>query len=132
MSKKNNPLINGSSLKFKAVPFDDIKIEHFLPAIEHAINKAEQALEQIINNPDNPTFENTFLQMENGTELMEDVANAYFNLMGAESDNKFKELAQQISPKLSDFSNKVLLNSLLFERVKYIYDNRKQNTKSRR
>ena len=46
----------------------------------------------IINNPKDATFENTILEMENGTELMEHIAHVYFNLMGAESNNKFKEL----------------------------------------
>ena len=55
---------------------------------------------------------------------MDAVANTYFNLMSAESDNKFKELAQEISPKLSAFKNKVLLDSKLFKRVKTLYENR--------
>ena len=43
--------------------------------------------------------------------------------MSAESDNDFKELAQQISPKLSAFSNKIHLDSKLFEKVKHLYEN---------
>jgi Zn-dependent oligopeptidase len=65
--------------------------------------------------------------MESGTELLETVAYTYFNLMSAESDNKFKELAQEISPKLSAFKNQVLLDSKLFERVKTLYENRDSN-----
>ena len=123
MALENNPLILKSNLKYGAIPFNEIKLEHFMPALEYSINQAEENLEQIINNREDATFENTILKMENGTELMENIAHVYFNLMGAESDNKFKELAQQISPLLSKFSNKVLLNSKLFKRIQFLYDN---------
>ncbi len=95
MSLKNNPLINCPETKYGAIPFDKIKLEHFLPAIDYAIEKADNTMEVIKNNPAPPTFDNTALPMETGTELLDTVANIYFNLMGAESDNTFKELAQQ-------------------------------------
>ena len=123
MSIDSNPLVKPSPHKYGAVPFDDIKQEHFIPALEYAIKKAEATLDEIKNNNDRPTFENTALPMETCSELMETISLTYFNLMGANSDNDFKELAQQISPKLSAFSNNVHLDSKLFEKVKYIYEN---------
>lgn len=122
MSLKSNPFINGSENKHGAPSFNDIKPEHYIPAIEYAINKAENILETVKNNPETPTFDNTVLTMETCTELLDAVSTTYFNLMGAESDNKFKELAQEISPKLSAFSNKVLLDPKLFSRVKYLFE----------
>ena len=105
MSLKNNPFINRPKHKHGAVPFDDIKLEHFIPALDYAITEAEKNLESIKNNAESPTFDNTALPMESGAELMDVVANTYFNLMSAHSDNEFKELAQEISPKLSVFKN---------------------------
>ena len=124
MSLDNNPFINRPQFKHGAVPFDDIKLEHFIPALDYAIAEAEKNLESIKNNPESPTFDNTALKMESGTELMGAVAHTYFNLMSAESNNKFKELAQEISPKLSAFNNKVLLDSKLFSRFQTLYENR--------
>ena len=124
MSLETNPFINSPQYKYGAVPFDYIKMEHFIPALDHAITEAKKTLESIKNNFEPPTFDNTVIPMESGTELLETVTNTYFNLMGAESDNKFKELAQDISPKLSAFNNQVLLDSKLFERVKTLYENR--------
>ena len=122
MSLKNNPFINRSQHKHGAVPFDEIKLEHFTPALDYALEESVRSLELIKNSSGNPTFDNTVLPMENGTELLETVASTYFNLMGAESDNTFKELAQKISPKLSAFKNQVLLDSKLFERMKTLYE----------
>ncbi len=124
MSRDNNPFINRPKHKHGAVPFDVIKLGHFIPALDHAISEAEKTLESIKSNPESPTFDNTALKMESGTELMGAVAHTYFNLMSAESDNKFKELAQEISPKLSAFKNRVLLDSKLFKRVKTLYESR--------
>ena len=104
MSIENNPLVKQSPHKYGAVPFDEIKQEHFIPALEYAIKDAEKILDEVKNNTDAPTFENTALPMETCSELMGTIAHTYFNLMSAESDNVFKELAQQISPKLSAFS----------------------------
>ena len=123
MSIENNPLVKQSPHKYGAVSFDEIKQEHFIPALEYAIKDAEKILDEVKNNTDTPTFENTALPMETCSELMETISLAYFNLMSAESDNDFKELAQQISPKLSAFSNNVHLDSKLFEKVKHLYEN---------
>ena len=127
MINSNNPLIQKSDYKYGAVPFNEIKLKHFLPALEIAIKKAENTLDSVKNNPEEPTFENTILVIEEGTALMETISNTYFNLMSAESDNKFKELAQEISPKLSAFKNKVLLDLNLFSRYKILYQNRFDN-----
>ncbi len=123
MSIENNPLVKPSPHKYGAVPFNEIKQEHFIPALEYAIKKAEKTLDEVKTNTDTATFENTALPMETCSELMETISLTYFNLMGAESDNDFKELAQQISPKLSAFSNNVHLDSQLFAKVKYLYEN---------
>ena len=77
-------------------------------------------LEEVKKNSEPPTFENTVLPMETCDELMGTVSHTYFNLMSAESNNKFKELAQEISPKLTAFENDLYLDSILFERVKHL------------
>jgi len=124
MSRLNNPFINGPKLKHGAIPFDKIKLEHFIPALDYAIKEAEITIEKIKKNTDIPTFENSILPLENCSELLELISHTYSNLMSAESNNKFKELSQEISPKLSKFENNMILNTTLFERVKYVYENR--------
>ena len=123
MDIKSNPLVKKSPHRYGAIPFDQIKQEHFLPAFKYAIEDAEQKLKEIKNNNDEPSFENTSLAMETCTELMGQVSQVYFNLMSAESNNEFKELAQEISPMLSAFSNDVYLDSKLFDKVKLVYEN---------
>ena len=90
MSLDNNPFINKPEIKHGAIPFDDIKQEHFIPALDYAILDANGKLEEVKKNPEPPTFENTVLPMETCDELMGTVSHTYFNLMSAESNNKFK------------------------------------------
>jgi Zn-dependent oligopeptidase len=123
MELLKNPFINKPEYKHGAVPFDAIKQEHYIPALDYAIKLAEEKLDEIKNNSNTPTFKNTSLPLETSNELMETVVQTYFNIMQAESDNDFKELAQEISPKISIFENNKLLDSKLFERVKHIYEN---------
>ncbi|MDP8220748.1 MAG: M3 family metallopeptidase [Candidatus Stygibacter frigidus] len=119
----NNPLIDLKRVgKYQALPFDEIKLEHFLPAIEFGLQEAEANLAKIKENPDNPNYDNTFRAMQELSEVLETASGTYFNLMGSESNDEFKQLAQEIAPKLSIFSSKMISDPILFERVKYVYD----------
>ena len=91
MPLNNNPFINRPIHKYGTVAFNDIKPEHYIPAINYAIKKAEDTLEIIKNSSDDPTFDNTVLPMETCTELLDSISTTYFNIMGAESDNNFKD-----------------------------------------
>jgi peptidyl-dipeptidase Dcp len=119
----SNPLIELKRVgELEAIPFDEIKMEHFMPAIEHGLKEAEENLEKIKNNPDNPDYDNTFRAMQELSEVMDTASGVYFNLMSCESDDEFKQLAQEIAPRLSLFSNKMITDPQLFERVKFVYE----------
>lgn len=123
METKNNPLLNGKRVgEFDAIPFDQIKFEHFEPAFDYALQEAKKDIEVIKNSEDEATFENTIEALEDSALLLNEVSNIYFNLLGAESDDKMKDLAQKISPKLSAFSNSIMMDPVIFKRVKSIHD----------
>ncbi len=120
---ENNPLIEKEKInKFDSIPFDKIKTKHFLPAIEHALKVAKENIESMKNDTSAPSFENTILKLETGSELLDEVSSIYFNLMSAESDDEFKSLAQTISPMLSEFSSSILMDEKIFEKIKAVYD----------
>jgi|GEM_PF-2860740 len=118
-----NPLLEKKyKHRLGAIPFDKIKTEHFMPAIEKSLEQAKTTLKKVKSNPEPATFENTIVALEHGSELLERVSGIYFNLLSAESDNEFKALAQQISPMLAEFGSKVMTDAVLFDRIKQIYD----------
>ncbi|HCX72442.1 MAG TPA: peptidase M3, partial [Candidatus Cloacimonas sp.] len=119
-----NPLIAGKKVgKYEAFPLDELKTEHFLPAVKEALQEAKQNIEKIRKNKGKANFENTILALETSSEKLDEVTTLYFNLMGMESDDEFKALAQEISPLLSAFRNEIMTDAVLFDKVKTVYNN---------
>ena len=119
-----NPLIQA----FDTAPFSEINDEHFLPAIKDLIVANKKEIATIVDNPEPPTFKNTVEAFENTGMKLERASSIFFNLNSAETNPKIQEIAQEISPLLSDFNNDLLLNKELFARVKTVYDSRSNIT----
>ena len=119
-----NPLLVASENPFEAPAFDKIKNEHYKPAFEEAIKEGRAQIDSIVTNPEEPTFENTIVQMEYAGRRLSGVASIFFNLNEAATDSVMQSLALEISPLLTEYSNDIMLNEELFKRVKTVYDNR--------
>ena len=117
-----NPLLEKFDQPFGTIPFKDIKTEHFIPALDAAIDEAKQEIDAIATNQEAATFENTVLAQELAGKKLGRVASSYFHLFGSESDQEFQSLAGQISPKLAKFGNDINLNQELFSRVEHVYE----------
>ena len=107
---------------YQYIPFDKIKEEDYEPAMLKGIEEEDQEIDRIVNNPDAPTFENTIEAMERSGQLLDKVTTVFFNLLSAETTDFLDELAQKMSPILSEHSNNIMLNEGLFKRVKAVYD----------
>lgn len=117
-----NPLLS----TFDLAPFSKIKNEHFLPAFEILIQETKNEIDAICNNPDEPSFQNTIEALEFCGEQLDRVSSVFFNLNSAETSKEMQEIAQQISPLLTEFSNDVTLNEKLFQRIKYVFSKQKE------
>lgn len=122
----NNPLLKDFNTPFQTPPFDKIKSEHFMPAIEAAIKEAKQEIEDITSQSEKPTFENTLEAMELAGEKLSSVTSILFNLNSAETNEKIQEVAREASPILSEFGNDIWQNADLFDRVKAVHDQKEQ------
>lgn len=108
--------------KHDTAPFSQIKNEDYLPAFNEGIAKAKAEVDAIVNNTEEPTFENTIAAMSYSGEMLERVSGIFFNLHSAETNDEIQKIAQEVSPVLSEFGNDIRLNKELFERVKAVYD----------
>ena len=104
------------------IPFDRITEADYEPAMLRGIEEEDQEIDRIVHQADAPTFENTIEAMERGGQLLEKVTTVFFNLLSAETTDFLDELAQKMSPILSEHSNNIMLNEGLFKRVKVVYD----------
>ncbi len=110
---------------FNLAPFSSIKNEHFLPAFTNAIALAKKEIETITTNNDAPTFENTIEALDYSGEQLDRVSSVFFNLNAAETNDEIQKIAQEVSPLLSEFSNDIALNKVLFDKISTVYHNRK-------
>jgi peptidyl-dipeptidase Dcp len=117
----NNPLLQSFSTKFQTAPFSKINNSHFKPAFIDAIKLAKQDIDAIVKNIETPTFNNTIEALEFTGQKLDSVSSIFFNLNSAETNKEIQQIAQDISPLLSDFSNDIRLNNVLFQKVKYVY-----------
>lgn len=104
------------------IPFDHIKEADYEPAMMKGIEEEDLEIAHIVSNPDTPTFQNTIVAMERSGQLLDRVTTVFFNLLSAETTDFLDELAQKMSPILSEHSNNIMLNEGLFKRVKAVYD----------
>ena len=124
--KQVNPLLTESKAPFGAPQFDQIKDEHYLPAFEQAIVEAKAEIDAIVANPAEPTFENTIEAMEYAGQTLNRVAGIFYNLMEANTNDAMQEIAEQVSPMLTEYSMYVSLNNDLFKKVKAVYEKKDQ------
>lgn len=126
--KRTNPFLSPYGTPHDTAPFDRIRLEDFEPAIIEGIRRDDEEIEKIINNPDEPTFENTVVRVddekdnEHYYDLLDRTTAVFFNLLSAETNDKLDALAQKLSPVLTRHANDIRLNKRLFERIRYVYE----------
>jgi len=114
----HNPLLEDFPTKFETPPFDKIELSHYLPAINEGIKLAKAEIDVIKNNADKASFQNTIVALERSGNRLSRMSEVFFNLNSAETSDEMQQLAQEISPLLTGFSNDILLDEKLFARIK--------------
>ena len=118
-----NPFLQEFDLKFSAVPFNKIELDHYEEALEIGLKEQEEDIKKIVENPEEPTFDNTILALENSGETLSRVCGVLFNLTEAETCDALDSISEKYSPILSEASSKINQNEALFDRVKKVYEN---------
>ena len=118
MKTENNPFFKSNKNFDQAIPFNDLKAEHFLPGIKKAIQIAEINILEIVDSYEEPSFKNVILALENSSELLDRISSTYYHLFSAEAGEEIESLAQEVSPLLAKFSNDIYLNKKLFKKIR--------------
>lgn len=118
--KKENPLLQRSTLQYQAPRFDLIKDEHFKPAFDYALQAHDKEIEQIANNPSKATFQNTILALEISGEDLNRVNLIFSNLTGSNTNKVLQSLEEEYAPIFSAHNDKIFLNSKIYQRIKSI------------
>lgn len=118
-----NPLLAQFDTPFDTAPFTKIKIEDYLPAIKSAIEEAKLEIETI-KNESQSTFENTIEALDRSGNKLGIVSSIFFNLNSAETSPELQKLAREISPILTQHSNDILLDPVLFQKVDAVFQSK--------
>ena len=124
VAQESNPFLKPYTAKYEIPPFEEIKTEHFIPALKVGIEEQNKNLEAIVNNSEAPTFDNTIMPLENLSPILDRVVAVYYHYDNAMSSPEHAAIADEIVPMINDASNQVMLNDALFQRIKSVYDNR--------
>ena len=126
--ERKNPFMEPYGTLHDTVPFNKINFEDYEEAFIEGMRRDNEAIDKIINNPEEPTFDNTIAVEDNSKgehyyDLLDRVSNVFSCLMSAETNERMEELAQKLSPILTKHENDIVLNPKLFARVKAVYEN---------
>ena len=73
-TRPDNPLLAEWDGAYGGVPpFDEVRVEHFEPALEAAMAENLANVEKIANDPAPPTFENTIAALERASRTLDRV-----------------------------------------------------------
>lgn len=125
-----NPFFEAYNTPYDVPPFDKIEKSHFVPGIKEGVKRQQAEISEILNGNTAPTFANTIIPLEYSGELLRRVSGTFNNMNSAVTDDEMQALAKEISKLLSKHYDEILLNPALFEKIKTVYNNRKNENLS--
>ncbi len=120
----DNPFARPSPLAFQAPPFDRIRLEHFQPALMAGMKQQLREIEQITQQPAEPTFENTIVPLERSGQLLSRTRRVFFHLTAAHTSDALQTIQTEMAPLLAAHTDRILLNGPLFERIEAVWQTR--------
>ena len=131
--ERKNPFFEPYDTLHDTVPFDRIRMDDFEEAFMEGIRREDEDIANIINDPSEPTFDNTIIRNDESKgkhyyDLLSRVSNVFYCLMSAETNDEMEALAQKLSPILTKHANDISLNKRLFERIRHVYEHHRKLT----
>jgi peptidyl-dipeptidase Dcp len=117
-----NPFYEPFPAPYSLPPFADIRDEHYRPAFLAGMQQHRAEIDAITDNTDAATFENTFLPLERGGQLLHRVAGVFYNLTSADSSDFTNALEEELAPLLAAHSDAIRLDAALFARIATVHE----------
>src|SRR5437762_5486155 len=118
----DNPLLKESTLPYHYPPFDQIKDEHFAPAIEAGMREQLKEVDLVANSSEKATFDNTVVALERTGRLLDRAEQTFSNLNSCNTNPAMQKIEKEMAPKLSAHHDAIDLNGKLFARLKRLHD----------
>lgn len=118
---QQNPFLSEWDTPYGIPPFDQIKTEHFIPAIKAGIEQQEAEILAITSNPEAPTFENTIAPLELSGSILSRVAGVMYNISETDRTDELDAVVEEAIPLMSAHSDNISFNKALYDRIAQIY-----------
>jgi peptidyl-dipeptidase Dcp len=119
-----NPFAEISTLPYQVPAFDKLKDADFKPALQSGLKQQLEEINQIADNSEAPTFENTLAAIEKSGQLYNRANNVFNLLAGANTTPELQKIQEDIAPEQAAMQDAIYLNTKLFKRVETIYNQR--------
>ena len=117
-----NPFLTEFQTPYGTPDFNRIKAEHYEPAFLAGIDQQNKEIKSIVENADEPTFENTIVALDNSGEILARVSGVFFALSEADTNEQLMELETKFASMLSEHNDNIYLNQDLYKRVAAVHD----------
>jgi peptidyl-dipeptidase Dcp len=118
-----NPFFSEYNTPFDVPPFERIKAVHYMPAFEQGIEEAKRDIEKIVSTKGKPDFENTVEALDRAGNLLTKIMMVFVAQTASNTNDSLQAIQIEISPKYAAYTDEVLLNARLFQRIKSVYEN---------
>ena len=125
-TKSDNPFFNEWDTPYEVPPFDKIRAAHYMPAYLNGFAEHKEEIKEIINNPEEPTFDNTIKPFVYSGQLLTRVSRVFGGLNSAHTNDTLQSIQKEIAPLLSKHNDDISLNDSLFDRIRIVYENKEK------
>ncbi len=118
-----NPFMTEYTTKYKIPPFESIKYEHYLPALEEGIKQHNEEINKIATVKMAANFDNTVLALDNSGKLYNKVCAVFVALNESDATPELQAIAEKFIPMMTTHNDEIYMNDALFARIKDVRAN---------
>ena len=119
---RTNPFLTEWDTPYGIPPFDQIQNEDYIPAIQAGIEQQNAEIDSIVNNAEEPTFDNTIVPLELSGNTLAKVSLVMWNVAETDRSDELDSIVEQATPMLTEHENNISFNKKLYDRVAAIYN----------
>lgn len=120
-TNRGNPFLTDWNTPYGIPPFQEIQVDNYIPAIQAGIEQQKKEIEDIVNNQDAPTFDNTILPLELSGEILRKVSGVLYNVSETDRTPALDSVMELAIPMMSEHSDNLSFNKGLYERIAQLY-----------
>ena len=119
--QRRNPLLSEWDTPYGIPPYAEIKVEDYMPAIQAGIAEQNREIEDIVNNTEAPTFENTVQALCLSGQTLSKVVGVLFNISETDRTEELDSIMELAMPLMSEHGDNINFNKPLYDRVATLY-----------